>query len=133
MGHQLVCRDISSTMKIVLLLCFVGFAASNPGLSLTEVIAAVIADTDIDNNGIVSEAEFRNELLSKWDSDVPSDDIVSKHDFVNQWTKRYNDNHQDASTFFDNLDSFFPFGQLSEADLLFHMGSLDPDGDGQVS
>ncbi|KAL4222655.1 hypothetical protein ACF0H5_018697 [Mactra antiquata] len=106
---------------------------SNPQVSLTEVIAAVTADTDADANGFISEAEFRNELLAKFDSDVPSDEVVSKTDFVNSWTKLYNDNHHDAALFFDNLDTFLPFGQLSEVDLLFHMGLLDPDGDGQVA
>ncbi|KAL4222654.1 hypothetical protein ACF0H5_018696 [Mactra antiquata] len=113
-------------MKVLVLLGFLGCVVCNPQASLTDVLAAVIADTDTDGDGLISAAEFRTELLAKFDSDVPSDEVVSKTDFVNSWTKLYNDNHHDAALFFDNLDTFLPFGQLSEIDLLFHMGLLDP-------
>ncbi|XP_060571860.1 uncharacterized protein LOC132730032 [Ruditapes philippinarum] len=102
--------------------------------TLQDVIAQVISETDVDGNGIISEAEFNQELLARWDTDVPSDNMVSKADFVSQWTTRYGDNVADASAFFDKLDQFFlPAGTLNDLDLFFHMATLDPDGDHQVS
>lgn len=58
---------------------------------------------------------------------IATDNRVSEHDFVQQWTARYGDNHKDATTFFRNIDNF-PDGELTEVDLLFHLGTLDPDG-----
>ncbi|XP_053374265.1 uncharacterized protein LOC128546889 [Mercenaria mercenaria] len=121
-------------INLAVVLMFSSVMCMTYAKDLTTVINEVIADTDVNGDGIVSETEFNQELLSRWDTDVPSDNSVSKTDFVTQWTTRYGDNQADASAFFDKLDQFFlPVGELNDLDLFFHLATLDPDGDHQIS
>lgn len=102
------------------------------GANLEDVINQATADTDTNGDGVISEEEFQNEFIAKWDSDVPSDGALSKHDFVNGWTKYYGDNHHDTATFFDNLD-YNGDQFLTVDDIHAHWIILDTDGNNIIT
>ncbi|XP_060553705.1 uncharacterized protein LOC132714797 [Ruditapes philippinarum] len=118
-------------MKVLALcLSLVGCVFGVTHNDLATIVNMVIADTDVDMDGFISEAELANEFQNRFDAN--NDGIILKNEFIHGWTTRYGDKHHHTDIFFDNID-LNGNGMIDLSDIEGNKVLTDTDADGMVS